>query len=157
VILFLSSCDHGISPRLKPERTGFSGTVIFKGAWPSDVYQTRIVGFRDTIRSSLDFTILNIAFLSDTIPYGISLYEYESDNPKHIFKPGAGDVLRYIVVAQAIVPNPSPIREHWRVAGIYFSPIDSTKYGTVEIVKGTLVKNIDIIVDFNNPPNQPPR
>ncbi|MCX8056337.1 MAG: hypothetical protein N3F03_01850 [Ignavibacteria bacterium] len=148
-------CDHGIAPRTEPPRTGFSGKVTFKNNWPRDIYQTRVVAFRETIRTVADFNIYNIAFISDTIPYGVREFTYESDkNP--LIEPQAGTTLKYIVVAQAIVPNPLPRRQDWRVAGIYFSPLDSTKYGSVTIEQGVFKRNIDIIVDFNNPPTQPP-
>lgn len=157
ILIFLNiSCDYGIAPRNEPPRTGFSGTVIFKNDWPNDVYQTRIVGFKDTIKSVSDFTISNIGFISDTIPYGVSEYYFESDkNP--LIDVQAGTILKYVVVAQSIVSNPLPVRNHWRVAGVYYLPDDSTKYGSVEIREGIFLTGINITVDFNNPPNQPPR
>lgn len=156
VFVLLIGCDHGIAPRVEPPRTGFSGKIIFKNNWPSDIYQTRVVAFRETIKTVADFNIFNIGFISDTIPYGVSEFIYESDkNP--LIEPQAGTVLKYIVVAQSIVPNPLPRREDWRVAGIYFDPNDSTKYGSVKIEEGIFKRNINIIVDFNNPPVQPPQ
>lgn len=155
LITMIIGCDHGISPKLEPPRTGFSGKITFKNEWPNDIYQTRVVAFRETIKTVADFNILNIGFISDTIPYGVNEFIYESDkNP--LIEPVAGSTLKYIVVAQAIVPNPLPRRQDWRVAGIYFSLEDSTKYGSVTIEKGIFKRNIDIIVDFNNPPVQPP-
>ncbi len=155
LVTFLIGCDHGIAPRVELPRTGFGGKVIFKNLWPNDVYQTRVVAFRETIRTVADFNINNIAFISDTIPYGVSEYIFESDrNP--LIEPAAGTTLKYIVVAQSIVPVPLPRRSDWRVAGIYYSPFDSTKYGEVKIEEGKFKTNINIIVDFNNPPIQPP-
>ncbi len=154
-ITMIIGCDHGIAPRVEPPRTGFSGKITFKNQWPSDIYQTRVVAFRETIKTVADFNIMNIGFISDTIPYGVSEFIYESDkNP--LIEPAEGSTLKYIVVAQAIVPNPLPRRQDWRVAGIYFSPEDSTKFGSVTIEKGVFKRNIDIVVDFNNPPIQPP-
>ncbi|MGB9664833.1 MAG: hypothetical protein ACPL25_07955 [Ignavibacteria bacterium] len=155
-IFWFVGCDHGISPRVEPPRTGFSGKITFKNNWPSDIYQTRVVAFRETIKTVADFNILNIGFISDTIPYGVQEFIFESDkNP--LITPSAGTVLKYIVVAQAIVPSPLPRREDWRVAGIYFDPNDSTKYGSVKIEEGIFKRGIDIVVDFNNPPVQPPK
>jgi len=154
--IYIVGCDHGISPKVEPPRTGFSGKIIFVGSWPNDVYQTRVVAFRETIRTPADFNVLNVGFISDTIPYGVSEFIYESDkNP--LIAPQPSAKFNYIVVAQSIVPNPAPIREHWRVAGIYLDPADSTKYGSVKIEEGIFKRNIDIKVDFNNPPPQPPR
>lgn len=154
-LVLIIGCDHGIAPRNEPPRTGFSGKIIFRNNWPSDIYQTRVVAFRETIRTVADFNIFNIGFISDTIPFGVLEYVYESDkNP--LIEPAVGTTLKYIVVAQAIVPNPLPRRQDWRVAGIYYSPLDSTKYGSVTIEQGIFKRNIDIVVDFNNPPVQPP-
>lgn len=156
LIFYFIGCDHGIAPKVEPPRTGFSGTITFKNNWPTDVYQTRVVAFRETIKTVADFNLFNIAFISDTIPYGAKEFVYESDkNP--LITPQVGTNLKYIVVAQSIVPNPLPRREDWRVAGIYFDPNNPTKYGTVQIEEGVFKRNIDINVDFNNPPIQPPR
>jgi hypothetical protein len=155
IVLFIG-CDHGIAPRVEPPRTGFSGKITFKNNWPSDIYQTRVVAFRETIKTVADFNIFNIGFISDTIPYGINEFVFESDKNPFI-EPQAGTVLKYIVVAQAIVPSPLPRREDWRVAGIYLDPNDSTKYGFVKIEEGIFKRGIDILVDFNNPPVQPPQ
>lgn len=155
VFILIIGCDHGIAPRIEPPRTGFSGKITFKNNWPNDIYQTRVVAFRDTIRTVADFNLFNIGFISDTIPYGVREFIYESDkNP--LIEPQAGTTLKYIVVAQSIVPNPLPRRQDWRVAGIYYSPQDTTKYGSVSIENGVFKRNIDIVVDFNNPPVQPP-
>ncbi len=149
------SCDHGIEPRVKPPRTGFSGTIKFLNEWPKDVYRTHIVVFKDTIKTPSDFNILNIGFVSDTIPMNLKNYNYESDqNP--VFPINVG-VYKYICIAQSIVPHVSLDRKDWRVAGIYFSPEDTTKYGQVEIKEGVFLTSINITVDFNNPPIQPPK
>ncbi len=152
---YLIGCDHGIAPRVEPPRTGFSGKITFIGNWPNDVYQTRVVAFREAIKTPADFNLLNVGFISDTIPYGIREFIYETDkNP--LIPAQSSTMLNYIVIAQSIVPNPAPIRSHWRVAGIYFDPNNTTKYGSVKIEEGIFKRNIDIIVDFNNPPAQPP-
>lgn len=155
VLSLLAGCDHGIAPRTEPPRTGFSGKITFKNNWPNDIYQTRVVAFRESIKTIADFSIFNIGFISDTIPYGVREFVYESDkNP--LIEPQVGTTLKYIVVAQAIVPNPLPRRQDWRVAGVYYSPTDTTKYGSVTIEQGIFKGNIDIVVDFDNPPVQPP-
>ncbi|MBM4175833.1 MAG: hypothetical protein FJ213_06635 [Ignavibacteria bacterium] len=149
------SCEHGIEPRVEPPRTGFSGTIKFINDWPKDVYRTHIVVFKDTIKIPADFNILNIGFVSDTIPMNLKNYNYESDqNPAFAISPG---VFKYICIAQSTVPHVSLDRKDWRVAGIYFTPYDSTKYGQIEIKEGIFLTNINITVDFKNPPIQPPK
>ncbi len=155
LLIFSLSCEHGIAPRIEPPRTGFSGMITFLNEWPKDVYSTRLVVFRDTIKTASDFSIFNIGFISDTIPQLLSAYYYESDkNPVIPINPG---IYKYVCVAQCLVPGISLRREDWRVAGIYYSSNDITKYGQIEITEGAFLKDIDITVDFNNPPIQPPQ
>jgi hypothetical protein len=160
LLLAISSitCEHGIEPRAEPPRTGFSGMIQFLNNWPKDIYSTRIVAFKDTLKNASDFTIFNVVFISDSIRYGVKSFEYSSE--KNRFFPSA-DVIRgsykYICVAQSIEFGEPLRRDAWRVAGIYFSPEDSTKYGKIEIKEGVFLTNINITVDFNNPPIQPPK
>lgn len=149
------NCEHGIAPREEPLRTGISGTIKFLNEWPKDIYRTHIVVFKDTIKTAVDFNIFNIGFVSDTIPSGLKSYNFESDqNP--VFPIGPGNY-KYICVAQSFVPHVSLDRKDWRVAGIYLSPEDSTKYGQIEIKEGIFLTGINITVDFKNPPIQPPK
>lgn len=153
--IFSLSCEHGIAPRIEPPRTGFSGTITFLNEWPKEVYSTRLVVFRDTMKTAADFSIFNMGFISDTIPQFLSAYYYESDkNPVIPINPG---IYKYVCVAQCLVPGISLRREDWRVAGIYYSSNDTTKYGQIEITEGIFLKDINILVDFNNPPIQPPK
>jgi hypothetical protein len=47
-------------------------------------------------------------------------------------------------------------RKDWFVSGVYYASGDTTTPGVMVIPDSTFVKNININVDFNNPPPQPP-
>jgi hypothetical protein len=42
------------------------------------------------------------------------------------------------------------------VSGVYYTPGDTSKPGTMVIPNSNFARNINIYVDFNNPPPQPP-
>ncbi|MCX8011445.1 MAG: hypothetical protein N3A61_09855 [Ignavibacteria bacterium] len=152
------SCEHGIAPKPELPKTGFGGKIIFKNQWPKDIFSTRVVAFRDTIKTPADFNIFNIVYVSDSIPYGVGEFNYSTETSR-IFPPNEmfDGVFKYICVAQSIIPGEPLVRDAWRVAGIYYSNGDTTKYGSIEVKKNTFVKNVDIKVDFQNPPVQPPK
>ncbi len=62
----------------------------------------------------------------------------------------------YIAVAQQSTEELSLARNDWFVSGIYYANGDTTQPGTMVIPDSTFVENINITVDFNNPPPQPP-
>jgi len=151
-ILFYS-CGEGIAP--EPVRqTGFSGTVTFIGNWPEGVTRTHIVVFKDPLLSSGDFNAFNLKFVSVEIPYGTTVFEYNSADTA-VIKINEGEY-SYVAVAQQKTPNVSLLRKDWYVVGVYYADGDTTKPGKLIIPKNTLVKNINIKCDFDNPPPQPP-
>ncbi|MGB5289281.1 MAG: hypothetical protein WBN42_12415, partial [Ignavibacteriaceae bacterium] len=62
----------------------------------------------------------------------------------------------YVAVVQQSTENLSLARKDWFVSGVYYANGDTTKPGTMVIPDSTFVKNINITVDFSNPPPQPP-
>jgi hypothetical protein len=154
--LLISGCDKGIEPPTA-EPTDFSGTVIFKGDWPAGITRTHLVVFNHLLQSSADFSQLNISFVSNPIQYGSKSYSYNSlnDSFTSIFQVIPGDY-RYIAVAQSTTPDLSFDRKDWVVVGIYTTSGDQSKPGTMTIRDGMITTGIDINVDFNNPPPQPP-
>ena len=154
----LFSCDHGIEPR-GPETSGFSGTVSFLSSWPDSVKRSFLVVFENPLLSDSDFTIFNLKYLSQEIPLGVSSYSYSSFDSSYIPpEPGpfpSGNYAYVAVVQQSTVVL-SLARKDWFVSGVYYSNGDTTKPGTMIIPDSTFVKGIDIRVDFNNPPPQPP-
>lgn len=147
------SCGEGIAP--EPIRqTGFSGTVTFIGEWPNGITRTHIVVFKDPLLSPGDFNAYNLKFVSVEIPYGSSVFNYNSADTS-VVKIGDGE-FSYVAVAQQKTLNVSLLRKDWTVVGVYYTGGDTTKPGKLIIPKNTLVKSVNINCDFNNPPIQPP-
>jgi len=161
-ILFsmITGCDKGISPtsaNYQTGKTGFSGKVTFTGTWPAGIKRTHIVVFRNIIQTSDDFYPPNFSFIIDSIPYRSSSFTYNSidNNFISLFTLGTGDY-NYIVVAQSKTPDISLERADWNIVGIYYNGNDKSKPGIMTIQNGQMTTGIDINVDFNNPPPQPP-
>jgi hypothetical protein len=149
--LFFSSCDKGISPE---EQTGFSGAVTFLGEWPDSITRTHIVVFKDPLNSINDFNAFNLRYVSLEIPYGTRRYEYNSADSAYV--PINAGVYSYVAVAQSKTPSLSLDRKDWTVAGLYYAGNDTTRPGALVIPENKMVRDINIIVDFENPPTQPP-
>jgi hypothetical protein len=160
LITLIVACDHGIEPRpVLPEPPGFSGIIRFINEWPDSIKRTFIVVFENPLLTPGDFTIQNLKFLSREIPLGVQTYQYSSLDSAYIpqtpgpFQPGT---YAYVAVVQQSTINLSFARKDWFVSGVYYANGDTTKPGTIVVPDSTFVKNINIIVDFNNPPPQPP-
>ncbi len=153
--LFFFSCGEGISPAPEIIEPGFSGTIRFIGQWPSDITQTNIVLFKNPLLSAADFNVFNIKFISNTIPYGASIYNFDSRENFLLADVQPGEYA-YLAVGQSKTPQLSLSRSDWFVAGVYYQNGDTTKPGTLTIPIDALIEGIEIIVDFNNPPPQPP-
>jgi len=158
LILFFYSCDHGIEPRA-PESSGFSGTISFITPWPDSVKRSFLVVFENPLLEPTDFTIENLKFLSREIPLGAQSHEFSSLDSAYIPPdpgPFSSGSYAYVAVVQQSTENLSLARKDWFVSGVYYTNGDTTKPGTMVIPESTFVKNINIKVDFNNPPPQPP-
>ena len=157
VIILLNGCDKGISPGEPAGPAGFEGKVTFIGNWPDSIKRTHIVVFKNPILSSNDFFPPNLSYVIDSIPYRSSLFTYNSleDNYIPIFQLAAGNY-SYVVVAQSKTPDISLDRKDWFVVGVYCINGDQTKPASLSVLPGRITKNINIVVDFNNLPPQPP-
>lgn len=160
LLLCASSCDHGIEPRpVLPEPPGFSGTVSFNNSWPDSIKRSFIVVFENPLLTPADFTIQNLKYLSREIPLGSTVYEFSSLDSAFIpavpgpFPPGT---YAYVAVVQQSTEELSLARRDWFVSGVYYANNDTTKPGTIVIPDSSFVRNINITVDFNSPPPQPP-
>ncbi len=147
------SCGEGIAPE-PIKQTGFSGTATFIGEWPEGITRTHIVVFKDPLLSAGDFNAYNLKFVSVEIPYGSTVFNFNSADTS-VVKIGDGE-FSYVAVAQQKTQNVSLLRKDWNVVGVYFAGGDTTNPGKLIIPKNTLVKGINIKCDFNNPPIQPP-
>ena len=157
----VAGCDKGIEP--EPEKSpaseiiGFSGKVTFTGNWPTGITRTHIVVFKNDIVTVDDFSFLNLAFVVDSIPYRSQEFNYNSVMNNFFSFILAEGTYKYIVVAQSKTPTISLNREDWFIVGIYYSNGNTSKPGVLTLQKGNITTGIDINVDFNNPPPQPPK
>jgi len=118
-----------------------------------------VVVFQNPLLTPEDFTVFNLKFLSREIPLGAATYNYSSLDSAFIpsvpgpFPPGT---YAYIAVAQQSTDELSLARNDWFVSGIHYANGDTTQPGTMVIPDSTFVENINVTVDFNSPPPQPP-
>lgn len=159
IALFLvlyPSCDTGLTPLNEP--SGFRGVVRFKN-WPSadSVRELRIVAFESyptdssgIIPALLAGTAAVYPELERRLPTFVDSIEYEFTT-----KNGLNLQLRnyvYIILAQQYGPN---VFNDWRPAGVYAARPNSFDPAPVRVLLHRIVPNIDIDVDFNNPPPRP--
>jgi len=158
ILLFIIiSCDEGLAP-VDPEtegKTGFGGIVTFIGEWPAGITQTNIVLFQDPLLSEEDFNIVNLKYLSTSIPFGVSEYEYNTVDSILFGNVTAGEYA-YLAVAQTTNEEISLERKDWFVVGIYYDNGNTTTPGEVIVEENKFKDNFNIICDFSNPPPQPP-
>ena len=109
------------------------------------------------IANSEDFFPPNLTFVVDSISYGSTSFEYNSlnDNYIPIFQLGSG-IYNYVVVAQSKTPVISLERKDWFVVGVYCVNGDQSRPAKLQIRKDETTPEINIEVDFDNPPPQPP-
>ncbi|GIV46032.1 MAG: hypothetical protein KatS3mg036_0850 [Ignavibacterium sp.] len=160
LIFSLLSCDHGISPLAEqPEVSGFEGTIYFVSPWPDSIKRTYLVVFKNPLLQPSDFVITNLKYLSNEIPFGVQSYKFSSLDSAIIpvspgpFEPGE---YAYVAVAHQTTDELSLARKDWFVSGIYYSNNDTTKPGVLVIQENKMTRNVNIRVDFNNLPSQPP-
>ncbi len=154
LLLFVYGCNKGLSPISAEQKAGFSGTITFIGNWPEGITRTHLVVFEHELKSSADFNIINLKYVSLEIPYGVKTYNFSSSDSSYI--PISAGTYEYVAVVQSKAPDLSLSRSDWFVAGVYYGNNGTSKPGVLEIPENTLVRNINIICDFNNPPPQPP-
>jgi len=155
---FFISCDHGISPRA-PGSSGFSGKVTFISSWPDSVKRSFLVVFENPLLTPEDFTIDNLKFLSREIPLGGQSHEFSSLDSAYIPPtpgPFPSGSYSYVAVVHQFTELLSLARKDWYVSGIYYAYGDTTKPGMMIIPDNTFVEHVNIKVDFNNLPPQPP-
>jgi len=152
LLCFLIGCDEGLAPPVTqqpPTAGSFSGVVTFTNWQAVDsLYDLRVVAFRmfpvsDVIDEVLEgravvYPPLGAGALTmrgeDSLFYSITL------------QPG---IYPYVAVAHQFGPD---LFADWRPVGQYDLDTNLTVPSTVEVVAGTNTANINIHVDFENPP-----
>lgn len=154
LLLVIASCDTGLAPEGNTfEDPGISGKITFIGNWSPDVTRTHIVIFKDSLNSQSDFNALNLRYVSLEIPFGVSEYTYSTQDEATLENIKAGEYA-YFAVAQSTTPALSLNRADWNVVGLWSN--SSGQPATIVVPSGTLLKNINIVCDLDNPPVQPP-
>ncbi len=157
-LIFSFGCDHGIVPATLEEeqqKAGFSGDISFVGTWPDSVKWTLLVVFKNPLTSSASFNVLNVGYISYPLPYGIKDMNFSTVEDTG-YVPIAAGTYSYVAVAQSYKAALTLNRADWHIVGIYYSNNDASKPGQLIIPNNTVVNNINIKCDFNNPPPQPP-
>ncbi|KAF0150325.1 MAG: hypothetical protein FD143_2619 [Ignavibacteria bacterium] len=153
--ILIVSCDKGIEP--VDGLSAFSGKITFNGAWPQEIKRTHLVVFREPIKSVNDFSASNLSFVLDSIPYGAKEFNYNSGemqfNPLFSIKPGSH---KYVVVAQSKTPELTLNRIDWTVVGVYSELGNPAKPKPLIINTGKTTTGVDITVNFQSLPPQPP-
>lgn len=158
LLIFALGCNHGITPVSAEEEyqtAGFGGTITFKGSWPQDVKWTLLVVFKQPLTSSSAFNIFNVGYISHPLPSNITTYAFSTAQDSG-FIPITSGSYSYVAVAQSTKDTLSINRSDWTVVGVYYANSDTTQPGKLTIPPNTFRSGVDIICDFNKPPNQPP-
>jgi len=98
----------------------------------------------------------------DPIPNGNTEFNYNSIDMNYIehtfisdFKITPGKHA-YVIVAQSKTADISFARADWVIVGVYNTGGDQSKPKSLLIENGKITTGVDITVNFNNPPPQPP-
>jgi hypothetical protein len=157
--LLLVACDGGLAPP-PPVELGFSGTVHFTpGSWPPSDSLVSIMIFASKIYP-LDSATVFAGLFSN--PPSIFLYPdigkslpFFVDSISYLFPLRSG-TYKYIGVVQQISSDlfTRGIRV-FRVVGFYKDPANLSQAGSVIVNDNSQVIDINVDVDFRNPPPQP--
>ena len=150
LIIFIYECDHGLEPPTGPTSniTGISGLISYTNWPPADsLSDLRLVVFKNYPPTNIVSELLNQrAFfyptLDDSLPRFVDTTSFILELPANTYE--------YIVVAQQYGPD---FYADWRVVGQYDTDLDPLP-SSVTVENGKLHENINVNVDFANPPNQ---
>jgi len=157
---YYSGCDTGLEP--PTGESGFSGVIRFTN-WPStadSVRELRLVAFEEYPSDSTGIIYALLSGRAAVYPPDLSskgsLPKFV-DTVAYTFNTKNGINLQvqtyaYIVVAQQYGPN---IFTDWRPAGVYSTQPNSFEPAPVRVLLHRVATNIDIQVDFHNPPPKP--
>ena len=155
-ILCLGCGDHGLEPAPLIE-PGFGG-VIFYVNWPplDSLKDLRLVAFREFPPQNIFAEVINgRAYVFPRIEESQlrvrALLPYFVDSTSYDFRVPPG---RYAYIAVAQQYGDSLFRD-WRAVGQYDLDSDLTIPSELEVSDNTFVSNVDILVDFSDPPPTP--
>lgn len=118
-----------------------AGTITYIGEWPpaAELEDLRFIGMRFLPRDTTDFFRLNEMVISERLPDNVSSHQFQVDAPTGTYF--------YSGVAQKYG---SELLD-WRPVGLV-----ETNEGVFFVTRGSTV-NVQITVDFANPPVFPPQ
>lgn len=155
LLAFAFGCDGGLDPTSQPPEAILGGRLIVRGGTASypprdSLFDLRVVAFRTIPRdSSIIAAVLGgQAYFTPTSVLDSSSYTITIS-----FTESTPDPLRleYIAVAQQYGPN---VFSDWRVVGVYAADTLWTPRAVV-LTRGERRTDVDITIDFRNPPPQP--
>ena len=153
VLLAISGCDEGLAPSTTATRSasyGISGYVHFRN-WPpvDSVVDLRLAALKSHPSSDIvsDVQSGRARFTESALPYGVDSAAYTL-----ILSPLPPGIFSYIGVAQRYGGD---IFHDWRVVGIYYNGGDTSAPGSVNVPPDSIVRGVNIFVDFNDLPPQP--
>jgi len=152
--IFFLSCDEGLAPSPTPAHPfgAFSGTIQFVN-WDSagTVVDLRLVAFRTFPPNDiLQEVIQGRAFVFPPLGAG-QLVPVGTDSLNYTVMLSAGDY-QYITVAQQFGPD---VMTDWRPVGQYDLDSNLAVPSLITVVSGDTVIDVNIFVDFDNPPPPP--
>ena len=166
-ILSHSGCDTGLAPLVERD-TGFSGVIHFKN-WPppNSVLELRLVAFK---QYPTDSASILIALYQGRVvvypPVGTPGFSKWADSSRTKLAdslrfeittntPGSTlELIKYDYVALALRYGPNLLSD-WRPAGVYTTTPGSFDPAPVRVLLHRIIPDINIEVDFSNPPPRP--
>ena len=156
LLLLSSGCDTGLLPLNDP--SGFRGVIRFRNWPPADsVRELRVVAFETYPSDSAGIIVTLLSGRAAVYPELEKRLPKFVDSLKYEFTTKEGLNLQtrnyeYIIVALQYGPN---VLTDWRPAGVYTTRPNTFDYAPVRVLLHRVAQDIDIYVDFNNPPPRP--
>lgn len=154
LVLMLAGCDKGLSPTPPPPPpTGYMSGVLRYQHWPprDSLLDLRLVAF--TVFPPTN--IVNEVLLGRAVVYpplgDTALVPFFVDSLRYVFALPAAEY-KYVVVAQQFGPT---VTTDWRAVGQYDLDSNLAIPSPVTIIDDDTTRDVDINVDFTNPPPQP--
>jgi hypothetical protein len=156
-VFLLMGCNGGLSPT-PPPKPGISGTVYFaKGSWPGSpdslsnlwIFASQVYPLDSSLVFNGLFSSSPTIFLYPSVIQNLPLYV---DTVNYFFSVPLG-IYKYIGVIQHVSSSFS-VRS-MRVVGFARNQSDTAQPLQVQISEGAVADDVNIFVDFRNPPPQP--
>lgn len=156
-LVVMVGCDRGLAPLNEP--SGFSGTITFKN-WPADpntVLELRLVAFTNFPSDSVAiFPALLAGQAVVYPPVGTTGFAKYVDSIPYSFTTNGTTLqvttYKYIAVAQRFGTN---FFADWKPCGVYTLGPGPFDPAPVQVLLHRVATDVNITVDFNNPPPKP--